>query len=91
MTKIETSSNDFFKLFKVKYNQFDNKITKVEIRSNRNIKYQYGDKKPWTEIIEGDTIYGFDIGVKEYPVCIFGSYMHQKGHWFLEGFGVEIN
>ena len=29
MTKIETSSNDFFKLFKVKYNMVDNKITKI--------------------------------------------------------------
>ena len=91
VTKIDAGSNDFFKLFKIKYNQLDNRITKIEIRSNKNIKYQYGDKRPWAEIIEGDTIYGFDIGIKEYPVCIFGSYSHYKGHWFLEGFGVEIN
>lgn len=36
-------------------------------------------------------IYGFDIGVREFPVCIFGSYSYWKGSWFLEGFGVEIN
>lgn len=75
----------------MKYNQLENKVTKVEIRSNKNIKYQYGDKRPWGDIIEGDTIYGFDIGVKEYPVCVFGSYSYHKGNWFLEGFGVEIN
>lgn len=91
MTKIECSENDFFKLFKVKYNSLDNKITKLEIRSNKNLKYQYGEKKQWTDLVEGDAVYGFDIGIKEYPVCIFGSYNYCKGYWLLEGFGVEVN
>ncbi len=42
----------------------DNKITKLEIRSNKNIKYQYGEKKQWSDLSQGDTVYGFDIGVK---------------------------
>ena len=63
----------------------------MEVRSNKNIKYQYGEKKAWNDIEHGDMIYGFDIGIKQYPVCIFGSYSYHKGNWFLEGFGVEIN
>ena len=36
----------------------------MEVRSNKNIKYQYGEKKAWNDIEHGDMIYGFDIGIK---------------------------
>ena len=36
----------------------ENKIKKVEVRSNKNIKYQYGEKKAWNDIEPGDMIYG---------------------------------
>ena len=87
-TKVTTGEDDFFKLFKIKYNSLDNRIVKVEFRSNKNIRYQYGDKKPFGEISDGDIVYGFDVRIHEYPVCMFISYVYSKGIYFMEGLGM---
>ena len=36
-------------------------------------------------------MYGFDVRIHEYPVCMFISYVYSKGVYFMEGLGVEIN
>lgn len=66
-------------------------MTKVEIRSNRNLKYEFGEKRSFQEVNGNETVYAFDIGLNEVPVAVFGAVGLWRGSWYLEGFGVEVN
>lgn len=90
-SKYMMNEGDFVKLLKVKFNSVEGKIVKVEIRTNKNNKYQFGDKRSFNDIGVGENVYGFDISINEYPVCLFGSYVSIRSHWCLESLGVEVN
>lgn len=62
--RTEVTEDDFIKLFKIKYNTLETRITKIEVRSNKNNKYEFGEKKPFGEVSINETVYGFDIGIK---------------------------
>ena len=79
---------DFIKLFKVKYQANDSRILKVEIRTNKNNRYEFGDKRLFNDLTAGENVYAFDISITEYPVSLFGSYNIHRSHWYLESMGV---
>lgn len=91
MSKYALGEGDFIKLFKVKYNSTENRIIKIEIRTNKNNRYEFGDKRSFGELAQGENVYGFDISIQEYPVSLFGSYSYGRSHWYLESLGVQIN
>lgn len=91
MSKYTFVEGDFIKLFKVKYNSTDNRILKLEVRTNKNNRYEFGDKRPFHDVTSGENVYGFDISIQEYPVSLFGSYNNLRSHWYMESLGVEIN
>lgn len=82
---------DFVKLLKVKYQATDSRILKVEIRTNKNNRYEFGDKRLFSDLSAGENVYAFDISITEYPTCLFGSYNMHRSHWYIESLGVEIN
>jgi hypothetical protein len=83
--------DDFIKLIKVKYNNLETRVSKIEIRSNRNLKYEFGEKRSFQDVTQNESVYAFDIGLNEFPVGIFGSFCQFRNCWYLESFGVEIN
>lgn len=91
MSKYMLMEGDFIKLFKIKYQASDSHILKIEIRTNRNNRYEFGDKHHFNDLNAGENVYGFDIAISEYPVSLFGSYNYSRSHWHLESLGVEIN
>jgi hypothetical protein len=91
VSKYVLVEGDFVKLLKVKYNSHENRILKLEIRTNRNNRYEFGDKRHFADLVQGENVYGFDISVQEYPVSLFGSYNCVRSQWFMESLGVEIN
>lgn len=44
---------DFIKLFKVKYQSNDSRILKIEIRTNKNNRYEFGDKRLFSDLNAG--------------------------------------
>lgn len=83
MSKYMLVEGDFIKLFKVKYQSTDSRIIKIEIRTNKNNRYEFGDKRQFNDISAGENVYGFDISVQEYPVSLFGSYNNVRTQWYL--------
>lgn len=83
LSKYTLVEGDFVKLLKVKYNSQENRILKLEVRTNRNNRYEFGDKRSFADLMQGENVYGFDISVQEYPVSLFGSYNYVRSQWFL--------
>lgn len=63
MNKYLLMEGDFIKLFKIKYQAADSHILKVEIRTNRNSRYEFGDKRLFHDLNSGENVYGFDISI----------------------------
>jgi len=53
MSKYMLVEGDFIKLFKVKYQSTDSRIIKIEIRTNKNNRYEFGDKRQFNDINAG--------------------------------------
>lgn len=85
-----SKTNDFFKLFKIKFNTSAKRVVKIEIISNLNIKAEFGEKRPFEELEKDENVYGFDISVNELPVSMFGSVYQAGAEWYLESLGTEI-
>jgi hypothetical protein len=91
MSKVMLTEGDFIKFIKVKYNASDNRILKIELRTNKNSRFEFGDKRLFHDLTAGENVYDFGISIAEYPCCLFGSYSMARSQWYMESLGAEVN